>query len=271
MPRSVAEIQADIDRVKAQIAYNQKYSQGFTQPSTKVGWNSYIINNDRGLLDQYQNRENAWRQQMAQQEASKTMQLADKMDEYNLNYLKAISARNYAQQALDMDKSDDPAIKSTLQRNLDDANASLAYWSKKLGKNTEPTVLTPEGNTELEDNVEPEGNEEPKEIITQEDQEQIVEAAISVKNWTNAAKNKATEEAKKIKDPGKRAKYLQEINNKETKEEAAAAKAKRKKDFDKRWNDLPKTANGDPKPGSLAKAMEDSTFANLYKEFKGDK
>lgn len=65
MPRSVAEIQADIDRVKAQIAYNQKYSQGFAQPSTKVGWNSYIINNDRGLLDQYQARENAWKQQQA--------------------------------------------------------------------------------------------------------------------------------------------------------------------------------------------------------------
>lgn len=260
MPRSVAEIQADIDRVKAQIAYNQKYSQGFAQPSTKVGWNSYIINNDRGLLDQYQNRENNWKQLMAQQEASKTMQLADKMDEYNLNYLKAISARNYAQQALDMDKSDDPAIKSTLQRNLDDANASLAYWSKKLGKNTEPAVPT------LKD------NEEPKEVITQEDQSKITDAEISSKVWDNEAKQRATDAANKIKDPGDRAKALKEIENKgPTKEEAAEAKAKRKKDFDKRWNDLPKTVNGDPKPGALAKAKKDPTFADLYKEFKGDK
>lgn len=266
MPRSVAEIQADIDRVKAQIAYNQKYSQGFAQPSTKVGWNSYIINNDRGLLDQYQNRENNWKQLMAQQEASKTMQLADKMDEYNLNYLKAISARNYAQQALDMDKSDDPAIKSTLQRNLDDANASLAYWSKKLGKNTEPAVSTPKVNEELNDNV------EPKEVITQEDQKQITEAATSEDEWTNEAKQKAIVEANKIKDPGDRAKALRDIKKKgDTKEEAAAAKAKRKKDFDKRWADLPKTANGDPKPGALAKAKKDPEFAKLYKEFKGDK
>lgn len=73
MPRSVAEIQADIDRVKAQIAYNQKYSQGFAQPYTKVGWNSYIINNDRGLLDQYQARENAWKQQMANIDAQKEL------------------------------------------------------------------------------------------------------------------------------------------------------------------------------------------------------
>lgn len=79
MPRSIAEIQADIDRVKAQIAYNQKYSQGFAQPSTKVGWNSYIINNDRGLLDQYQARENAWKQQMAN--ADLQMELARKNKE----------------------------------------------------------------------------------------------------------------------------------------------------------------------------------------------
>lgn len=73
MPRSVAEIQADIDRVKAQIAYNQKYSQGFAQPSTKVGWNSYIINNDRGLLDAYQARENAWKQQQAAADMQKEL------------------------------------------------------------------------------------------------------------------------------------------------------------------------------------------------------
>lgn len=260
MPRSVAEIQADIDRVKAQIAYNQKYSQGFAQPSTKVGWNSYIINNDRGLLDQYQNRENVWKQQMAQQEASRMAQMNDKLDEYNLNYQKAVSMRNYAQQALDMDRSDDPAVKATLQRNLDEANASVAYWSKKLGRDNEPVVPTPKVN------------EEPKEVITQEDQKQITEAAISEDEWTDAALKKAIEEANKIKDPGDKAKALQDIKKKgQTKEEAAAAKAKRKKDFDSLWDKLPKTSNGDPKPGALAKAKKDPTFAKLYKEFKGDK
>lgn len=210
MPRSVAEIQADIDRVKAQIAYNQKYSQGFAQPSTKVGWNSYIINNDRGLLDAYQARENAWKQQMAQQEASRIAQMNDKLDEYNLNYQKAMSMRNYAQQALDMDRSDDPAVKATLQRNLDEANATVAYWGKKLGKDTEPKeVIKQEAK-----------GEEPKEVITQEDQKQITEAATSEDEWTDAALKKAEEAASKIKDPGDRAKALQDIKKKgKTKEQ----------------------------------------------------
>lgn len=61
MARSLAEINADIAKVKAEMA------RRYNQPSTKAGWASYIINNDRGLLDQYQTREDAWKKQMEQQ------------------------------------------------------------------------------------------------------------------------------------------------------------------------------------------------------------
>lgn len=67
MPRSLQEIDADIAQVKAEIALRDKYIQGFNQPQTKVGWGSYIVNNDRGLLDQYQNRENQWKNAIEQQ------------------------------------------------------------------------------------------------------------------------------------------------------------------------------------------------------------
>lgn len=67
MARSLEEIDADIAKVKAEMALRNKYTQGFNQPHTKVGWASYIINNDRGLLDQYQTREDAWKKQIEQQ------------------------------------------------------------------------------------------------------------------------------------------------------------------------------------------------------------
>lgn len=68
MARSLEEIDAEIAKVKAEMALRDRYTQGFNQPQTKVGWGSYIINNDRGLLDAYQNRENEWKNMLKQQE-----------------------------------------------------------------------------------------------------------------------------------------------------------------------------------------------------------
>ena len=77
MPRSVAEIEADIAKVKAEMALRDKYERGFNQPQTKVGWGSYIVSGDRGMLDQYQNRENQWKnmqEQQAYQSAERALQ-----------------------------------------------------------------------------------------------------------------------------------------------------------------------------------------------------
>ena len=69
MPRSIDEIKADIARTQAEMRMRDQYTQGFNQPQTRVGWGSYIVNNDRGLLDTYQNREAQWKLTKEQQEA----------------------------------------------------------------------------------------------------------------------------------------------------------------------------------------------------------
>lgn len=63
MPRSVAEIQAEIAKVKQEIAARDMYRQ----PRTQVGWGSYIVDGDRGMLDAYQNREDQYNKLMKQQ------------------------------------------------------------------------------------------------------------------------------------------------------------------------------------------------------------
>jgi hypothetical protein len=63
MPRSVAEIQAEIAKVKQEIAARDMYRQ----PQSQVGWGSYIVDGDRGMLDAYQNREDQYNKMMKQQ------------------------------------------------------------------------------------------------------------------------------------------------------------------------------------------------------------
>lgn len=64
MPRSVAEIQAEIAKVKQEIATRDMYRQ----PRTQVGWATYVGTGDRGLLDAYQNREDQYNKMLKQQE-----------------------------------------------------------------------------------------------------------------------------------------------------------------------------------------------------------
>lgn len=65
MARSIEEIQADIAKVKQRIASREQNQ--YRQPQSRAGWGSYIISGDRGMLDAYQNRENAWNTMMEQQ------------------------------------------------------------------------------------------------------------------------------------------------------------------------------------------------------------
>lgn len=64
MPRSVAEIQAEIAKVKQEIATRDMYRQ----PRTQVGWATYVGTGDRGLLDAYQNREDQYNKMLKQQQ-----------------------------------------------------------------------------------------------------------------------------------------------------------------------------------------------------------
>ena len=70
MPRSIEEIKADIANVQAEIAQRKAYEQ----PRTRVGWASYIIDNDRGMLDKYADAERAYNNMLMQQEHAKAMQ-----------------------------------------------------------------------------------------------------------------------------------------------------------------------------------------------------
>lgn len=156
MPRSVAEIQADIDRVKAQIAYNQKYSQGFAQPSTKVGWNSYIINNDRGLLDAYQARENAWKRQMANADMQREIAAINKSEsendkrilknkEVNKDMLAAELAQaeyDDAVNKVDLDKPETILAARKAGIKLNYANRSLPYYADDPQSFTVATEFT---------------------------------------------------------------------------------------------------------------------------------
>jgi len=84
MPRSVADIQADIAKVKQEIATRDMYRQ----PQTQVGWASYVGTGDRGLLDMYQNREDQYNKMMKQQvfqaaEAALNRKLQEQENERN--------------------------------------------------------------------------------------------------------------------------------------------------------------------------------------------
>ena len=165
--QELALLNAHIDSLKKQIAERDARKQEAmnTQPKTRVGWASYIIDNDRGLLDQYAVAERAW--QTARQQNEYATQLADKqraqqdmmnMDENMKN--RSIAALNYqyAQQSLKLDNSRDPATKAMLEQKAAEAKAILDYWNKRTG------LVDKDVKKELKDEVKGEvkESEEPK-------------------------------------------------------------------------------------------------------------
>lgn len=110
MPRSVAEIQAEIAKVKQEIATRDMYRQ----PRTQVGWASYVGNGDRGLLDAYQNREDQYNKMMKQQQfqaAERALQQKFQAAEAEKNRqnAKAIAAMNKT--AVAEDKRDEAKLR----------------------------------------------------------------------------------------------------------------------------------------------------------------
>lgn len=95
MPRSVAEIQAEIAKVKQEIATRDMYRQ----PQSRVGWATYVGTGDRGLLDAYQNREDQYNKMIKQQqfqaaEAALARKFQEQENERNRQNAKAIAAMN---------------------------------------------------------------------------------------------------------------------------------------------------------------------------------
>lgn len=143
MPRSVAEIQAEIAKVKQEIATRDMYRQ----PRTQVGWASYVGTGDRGLLDAYQNREDQYNKMMKQQQfqaAERALQQKFQEQENERNRENALKIASMNKGAALEDKRDEAKLrleklaiaKSEAERIGGDTrqlDAEIEYLTNKYG------------------------------------------------------------------------------------------------------------------------------------------
>lgn len=136
----LAYLNKEIDKVKKQLEDRQAKYESVPQPKTQVGWGSYIVNNDRGMLDKYKDAERAWYNKLKDQEHAKELanaqmeqQAAYRMDENMKNRSLALNKLQYAEAALKNDTSNDDLIKAGLERDVRNAKEELKYWNKAVG------------------------------------------------------------------------------------------------------------------------------------------
>lgn len=183
----------EIDKVKKQLEARQSNYESVPQPKTQVGWSSYIVNNDRGMLDKYQDAERAWYNKMKDQEHAKELanaqmeQLATyRMDDNMKNRSLALNKLQYAQAALKNDTSNNPLIKAGLERDVRNAEEELKYWDKALGikykeDNKTPTKKDNEG----------ESNNSPVEVKDDRTTDVKIEDYSSIRKIMNQAQKDA--------------------------------------------------------------------------------
>lgn len=158
----LAYLNKEIDKVKKQLEARKSNYESVPQPKTQVGWSSYIVNNDRGLLDKYQDAERDWYNKLKDQEYAKELanaqmeqQAAYRMDDNMKNRSLALNKLQYAEAALNNDTSKDPVIKAGLERDVRNAKEELNYWNKVVGlKEVEEGNNTPKkevGSADVKD------------------------------------------------------------------------------------------------------------------------
>lgn len=81
----LAKLEADIAKVKKMIAERQTRFEEVPQPKTRVGWASYIANNDRGMLDKYQDAERQWYGKLKDQAHAKALADAQRKEQRAIN------------------------------------------------------------------------------------------------------------------------------------------------------------------------------------------
>lgn len=81
----LAYLNKEIDKVKKQLEARQSNYESVPQPKTQVGWSSYIVNNDRGMLDKYQDAERAWYNKLKDQEHAKELANAQRQEQRAIN------------------------------------------------------------------------------------------------------------------------------------------------------------------------------------------
>ena len=81
----LAYLNKEIDKVKKQLEARQSNYESVQQPKTQVGWSSYIVNNDRGMLDKYQDAERDWYNKLKDQEHAKELANAQRQEQRVIN------------------------------------------------------------------------------------------------------------------------------------------------------------------------------------------
>lgn len=170
----LVKLDDEIAKVKAMIADRKAMYEGVPQPKTQVGWASYIANNDRGMLDKYQDAERQWYTLKEQERHAKELADAQRMqqDLSNMDDImknRAIAAANYqyAVAARKADTSKNKEIEAMLDQKKAEAKAALDYWNKRAGFNPDGTKKEddpPKDDTPKDDP--PKGNEDEQEVKT---------------------------------------------------------------------------------------------------------
>lgn len=80
----LAQLNAEIDKVRMMIAERKAMQEEVPQPKTQVGWSSYIVNNDRGMLDKYQDAERQWYTLKEQERHAKELADAQHKEQRNI-------------------------------------------------------------------------------------------------------------------------------------------------------------------------------------------
>lgn len=213
----LAYLNKEIDKVKKQLEDRQSKYESVPMPNTQVGWASYIANNDRGLLDKYQDAERAWYNKLKDQEHSKELakvqmeqQAAYRMDDNIKNRSLALNKLQYAQAALKNDTSNDPLIKAGLERDVRNAQEEVNYWNKAVGLEVDDTPKV--DNPSKDDN--PHKDDTPNDTTTTEVKMADIDAYISGNKKFATIKEQA-EAIQKYKDNpayNKDASYRDKVN-----------------------------------------------------------
>lgn len=250
--QELALLNAHIDSLKKQIEERDARKQEAmnAQPKTRVGWASYIIDNDRGLLDKYADAERAW--QTARQQNEHAMQLADKQraeqakynrDEWQLNLSKAQNEYTAASTALAIaNKNGNEADINTAEQAVANAKASVDYWQKRLGL---PTAV------KKNDDTPPEGK---KPIVSAES----IIATAKAKLNKNLTKKEIEEQMNLLKP------YIDQKGEASTLyEDYSTKKSKESKDFDAAvLKEAIASAGGQGVWDAIGKEMQDTLKAD---------
>lgn len=185
----LALINKQIDEIKNKIALRKMQAESVPQPKTNVGWASYIMNDDRGLLDKYQDAERAWYNKLKDQEHAKELanaqmeqQAAYRMDDNMKNRSLALNKLQYAEAALKNDTSGDALVKAALERDVRNVKEELKYWNKAVGIEDEEVNDT--ARNEIKDDI-------------KEDVKDNTTTAVKIKDYSSITKinNQAQKDA----------------------------------------------------------------------------